>query len=61
MRLGGPSYYFGALVEKPWLGEEERPLAPADILTTVRLMYLSSMLAFCLFAVAAFVFKEFVV
>ncbi|MFB2863972.1 adenosylcobinamide-phosphate synthase CbiB [Aeromonas sp. MdU4] len=61
VRLGGPSYYFGALVEKPWLGEEERPLAPADILTTVRLMYLSSMLAFCLFAVAAFVFKEFVV
>ena len=58
VRLGGPSHYFGEPVEKPWLGEEYRALKPADILTTVRLMYLSSILAFFLFTLAAFLLKE---
>ena len=58
VRLGGPSTYFGERVEKPWLGEERRALEPGDILTTIRLMYLSSTLAFFLFALAAFVLKE---
>ncbi len=35
-RFGGPHYYFGELFEKPYIGENERPLTTADMLTAVR-------------------------
>lgn len=44
VRLGGPSRYFGGIVEKPFIGDNDRALDPADILKTNRLMYLGSLL-----------------
>ena len=43
IRLGGPSSYFGTLVEKTYIGDDNRPLTPKDILLTNRLMYLGSL------------------
>ncbi len=51
VRLAGPSRYFGDIVDKPFIGDDDRALAPEDILMTNRLMYLSSLL-FLLFLLA---------
>lgn len=45
VRLGGPNNYFGQLVDKPWLGDEVRPIEQADIKTTIKLMYVAATLA----------------
>ena len=39
IRLGGPSYYFGKLVEKPCLGDETRGIEAADIRRANVLMF----------------------
>ena len=44
VRLGGPSVYFGTIVDKPWLGDERREIDADDILRTNRLMYLGALL-----------------
>ncbi len=44
VRLGGPSRYFGGIVDKPFIGDDGRALVPEDILKTNRLMYLGSLL-----------------
>ncbi len=44
IRLGGPAYYFGALHEKPPIGEDDRPVETEDIRRSVRLMWISSVL-----------------
>lgn len=49
IRLGGPNNYFGQLVDKPWLGNETRPIEQADIKTTIQLMYIAAILALLLF------------
>lgn len=49
LRLGGPNVYHGKLVAKPWLGDESRNPAAADILTAVRLLYTVSALALLAF------------
>lgn len=51
VRLGGPNYYFGALVEKPWLGDDTRAIEQRDIQRTIALMYWAALLALILFAV----------
>lgn len=52
-RLGGPSSYFGRLVEKPYIGEKARPLEHADILRScwvnARCMMLITLLLFIYF------------
>lgn len=50
VRLGGPNYYFGEWVEKPWLGDAKRSLQPADILLATRTMWVASLLALALFS-----------
>ena len=35
-RFGGPHYYFGELVDKPYIGEHDRPLTTADMKTAIR-------------------------
>jgi adenosylcobinamide-phosphate synthase len=35
-RFGGPHYYFGQLFEKPYIGDNDRPLTTADMKTAVR-------------------------
>ena len=35
-RFGGPHYYFGELFDKPYIGENDRPLTTADIRIAIR-------------------------
>ena len=35
-RFGGPHYYFGELFDKPYIGENDRPLTSADMKTAIR-------------------------
>jgi adenosylcobinamide-phosphate synthase len=44
VQLGGPATYFGQRVEKPTLGDPDRPVTPASYHATVRLMYLTALL-----------------
>lgn len=44
VRLGGPSVYFGSVVDKPYLGDDLRAVEAEDILRTNRLMYLGGLL-----------------
>ncbi len=46
VRLGGPDYYFGQLVEKPYLGESLRPATPAALLGAVKLIYITEIIFF---------------
>ncbi len=45
VQLGGSAVYFGERVEKPTLGDDDRPVTVACYRAMVRLMYLSSLLA----------------
>lgn len=47
LRFGGPHTYDGELIDKPWIGENPRPIAPAEILRLARLNH-----AVCLMTVA---------
>lgn len=49
LRLGGPACYFGQIVEKPYIGDDQRPALPRDIPTACSLMYGGSILAAALF------------
>ena len=44
VQLGGPSRYFGKLVEKPTLGDALQPLCPEHITRSLRLLDLASVL-----------------
>ena len=39
IRLGGDSYYGGILVEKPYIGDDTRPVRPEDIKKAINLMF----------------------
>ncbi|WP_373240493.1 adenosylcobinamide-phosphate synthase CbiB [Kluyvera ascorbata] len=54
IRLGGPNDYFGERVNKPWIGDEHRPIAIDDISRTIRLMWVASTLALLLFMAVRF-------
>ncbi|MBR4513857.1 MAG: cobalamin biosynthesis protein CobD [Lachnospiraceae bacterium] len=56
IRLGGPSYYFGKLVEKPYIGDNIRDVEVEDIKRSIKLMYLTdfiSLIVCALVSVAA--------
>ena len=42
VRLNGPAFYGGVLHEKEYLGDDTRPIAPADIRKSGHLMYTAS-------------------
>lgn len=55
-RFGGPHYYFGELFDKPYIGTHDRPLSPADLHRSLRISWLTDVLAililvlvYCLF------------
>ena len=48
IRLGGSNYYFGKLVEKPYIGDETRPIEYEDIKRTNRLVMASSFICWSL-------------
>ncbi len=45
IRLGGPNFYFGRLVDKPAIGDPLQPVSGNHILSANRLMLLASILA----------------
>ena len=48
--LAGPNYYFGQLVVKPTIGDDDRPVEPSDIRRVNRLMLTTAALAAALFS-----------
>ena len=51
IQLNGPAYYFGKLVNKPTVGDPDRPVEPEDIHRANKLMYTGAFLALVLFSV----------
>lgn len=51
VQLGGTHTYFGKTVEKPTIGDDDRPVSMVDINRTSRLMYASEMLLMALMLV----------
>lgn len=51
VQLAGPNYYFGSLVEKPTIGDPDRPVEAEDIPRANRLMTATAVLALLLFCV----------
>ncbi len=44
VRLGGPSTYFGRLVEKPFIGDPVKPLSESQYPQAIRMLYITSLL-----------------
>ena len=53
-RFGGTHDYFGEPVEKPYIGNNPRPLTTADLHTSLRVCFLSELLAVALTALVVF-------
>ena len=51
-RFGGPHYYFGELFDKPYIGENERPLTTEDMRTAVRVNRIAEVMMVLLTALA---------
>ena len=49
LQLAGPSCYFGKLVDKPTIGDDQRPVEPLDILRAGRILYATAFFALLLF------------
>ncbi len=49
IELAGPASYFGKRVEKPTIGDPDRPIERADVKRTAKLMYGASVLLLVLF------------
>ncbi|MEQ2456758.1 adenosylcobinamide-phosphate synthase CbiB [Flavonifractor hominis] len=49
LRLAGPNYYFGKRVEKPYIGDDQRPIEPLDILRAGRILYATAFFALLIF------------
>lgn len=56
VRLGGPNYYHGHLVEKPYIGHKFDPVETDHIKKGCELMLISSMLWVCILCVVIFFF-----
>lgn len=48
LRLCGPATYFGLLHDKPWIGDETRPIESGDIRRACRMEYAGSFMALLL-------------
>ncbi|SCY94642.1 adenosylcobinamide-phosphate synthase CbiB [Alkaliphilus peptidifermentans] len=49
IQLGGPSKYFGKIIDKPTIGIRIKPLEPHVILKTIKLMYAASFVGLVFF------------
>ncbi|WP_340162478.1 adenosylcobinamide-phosphate synthase CbiB [Clostridium tarantellae] len=54
IKLGGTHVYFGKVVPKPTIGEELRKPCNNDIITTIKVMYLTSFIALVVFTGISF-------
>ncbi|MEO5358849.1 MAG: adenosylcobinamide-phosphate synthase CbiB [Nitrospirota bacterium] len=57
VRLGGPSYYGGALVEKPYIGRANEPLITSKISAAAAIAAVSSLVGFAALTTLAYVVK----
>ena len=57
VRLAGPNWYFGKLVDKPCIGDDVRPIEPEDIIRAGRLLYATAGLALLLFGVLPLILR----
>lgn len=48
VQLAGPASYFGQVHQKPWIGDDTRPIQPEDITRAGRMLYAGSVLALLL-------------
>ena len=44
VRLAGNASYLGVLHEKPYIGDDQRPIEPKDILRSQRMLYATAIL-----------------
>lgn len=51
VRLAGPACYFGKRYDKPYIGDDGRPVEAEDIFRTIRLMYAAAMLSILCFVI----------
>ena len=51
LRMGGPNYYFGSLVEKPYIGDLSTSARPDQILAANRLMSATAVVCLLIFTV----------
>lgn len=56
LRLNGPNYYGGVLVEKPYVGDDTRPVEAEDIRRANRLMLMTSAASWALFVLLPLIF-----
>ncbi|MFD1123902.1 adenosylcobinamide-phosphate synthase CbiB [Lentilactobacillus raoultii] len=49
LQLGGPHYYFGQLVMKPYIGDAKTIATTNEITKTIRMLYLASLLGLVMF------------
>ena len=52
LRLAGDAWYFGKLHKKPYIGDNDRPVEPADIRRANKLMYVTSVFMLIISAAA---------
>ena len=52
LRLAGDAWYFGKLHKKPYIGDNDRPVEPADIRRANKLMYMTSVFMLIISAAA---------
>ena len=60
IRLAGNAYYFGKLYEKPFIGDDDRPVEAADISRSCKLMYGTSIFLLLVLEAAGFLILSFV-
>ena len=58
-RFGGPHYYFGQLFDKPFIGDNDRPLTTADIRKAVRINRISELMMLAIVLMVATFFTEY--
>lgn len=56
LRLAGNAWYFGELVEKPYIGDDNREIEYGDIAKANRLMYMTAWIALVLFQMFRIIF-----
>lgn len=59
LRLGGPHYYFGELVTKPFIGESKSLATTNDIRKTIKMLYVSSGLGLITFSLIRMAWIEY--
>ena len=57
VRLAGPASYFGKVVDKPYIGDDIRPIEADDIKRACKLMYMTEYLCMAILVFLALIFK----